>query len=268
MRQSRPLVACDRVTSILALGLTALVTHATAAESPLGSCGAHASEDCTMKDMGSCGNACCSMEFTTEFLPVEAASSLKSYLAKGGMDGLFRFTGESDLSAFSIGWTWISQGTHTTYKERYIDTLDFNFRPDADGSTIVRAFSISDVAGALGDMGQNHRTLKIISDDLNWKSPTIKFGCGDGVPSSLLADAREGTSLGNLTEEEPPASSHQRDTRQGNTMGTAIGVLVVLAALMMVPFAWVRTREWREGPLDEKQVQRMLSNDGYAPLIV
>mmetsp|Transcript_49834 Transcript_49834/g.112171 ORF Transcript_49834/g.112171 Transcript_49834/m.112171 type:complete len:271 (-) Transcript_49834:30-842(-) len=265
--QGSTLVVYNRLTTFVVLALSALFPSARAAttESPLGSCGTYSSDDCKIKDMGSCGNACCSMEFAADASPAEVAASLKSYLVEGGMDGLFQLKGEKDLTAYPVAWTWIAQGSHTTYRERYIDTLDFNVRPDGNGATIVRAFSISDVAGALGDMGQNHRTLSIVSKDLKWESPVVKFGCGDELPVSLMASG--GDNLVNLTEPAPVVENKQ-DSTQGSAMGIAIGVLVMLALLMAVPFAWVKTQSWREGPLDEKQVQSMLCNDGYAPLIV
>jgi len=155
------------------------------AELPIGSCGATPNADC-VNDMGSCGNACCSAEFKTSMGVDEAHKALQSYLEDGGADGLFAFVGGSGglNIAAEHGSTWdsIFQGTHTTIKARYVDTLNFAIRSTESGGSIVRAFSISDIAGALGDEGQNRRTISLMGQDLGLGSMEVLFGCGE-VPS-------------------------------------------------------------------------------------
>jgi len=159
------------------------------AESPVGSCGVTPNADC-VNDMGSCGNACCSAEFKTSMGVGEAFEALQSYLEDGGADGLFAYVGGSGglnipASQGSI-WDSIFQGTHTTIKARYVDTLDFAIRSAKDGGSTVRAFSISNIAGALGDEGQNRRTISLMGQDLGLGSMKVLFGCGEGpsLPAS------------------------------------------------------------------------------------
>mmetsp|Transcript_59054 Transcript_59054/g.141043 ORF Transcript_59054/g.141043 Transcript_59054/m.141043 type:complete len:182 (+) Transcript_59054:64-609(+) len=145
-----------------------------------GTCGMNKVADC-INDMGSCGNACCTLEFESSLSPEDTFTAIKEYLSGSGSDGLFKLVDAKDLRSFHIpdGYEFILQGTHTTYKARYVDTLDFNIRTSDSGS-LVRAFSISDVAGALGDAGQNHRTLSIVGSDLQFSGKTIVHGCGSG----------------------------------------------------------------------------------------
>merc|ERR1712008_569310 len=79
-------------------------------------------------------------------------------------------------------WDSIFQGTHTTIQARYVDTLDFAIRSAEDGGSTVRAFSISNIAGALGDEGQNRRTISLMGQDLGLGSMEVLFGCGE-IPS-------------------------------------------------------------------------------------
>lgn len=155
------------------------------AESPIGSCGVTPNADC-VNDMGSCGNACCSAEFKTSMGVEEAHKALQSYLEDGGVDGLFAYVGGSGglniPAAHGSTWDSIFQGTHTTIQARYVDTLNFAIRSAKDGGSTVRAFSISDIAGALGDEGQNRRTISLMGQDLGLGSMEVLFGCGE-VPS-------------------------------------------------------------------------------------
>jgi len=159
------------------------------AESPVGSCGVTPNADC-VNDMGSCGNACCSAEFKTSMGVGEAFEALQSYLEDGGADGLFAYVGGSGglniPAAQGSTWDSIFQGTHTTIKARYVDTLDFAIRSAKDGGSTVRAFSISNIAGALGDEGQNRRTISLMGQDLGLGSMKVLFGCGEGpsLPAS------------------------------------------------------------------------------------
>lgn len=156
--------------------------------SAVGSCGAHASPDC-VNDMGSCGNACCSAEFSVDETPGEVFNAITSYLQQGGSDGLFAYVGGAGgLAGIPGDWTSIFQGKHQTYVNKYNDTLDFAVRPAPQGGSKVRVFSISDIAGALGDMGQNHRTVSLLGADLKLGAMTILFGCGSSpsVPASSM----------------------------------------------------------------------------------
>jgi len=176
------LARCFTVVLLLASLKAALAKKA---ESPIGSCGVTPNADC-VNDMGSCGNACCSTEFKTSMGVEEAHKALQSYLEDGGVDGLFAYVGGSGglniPAAHGSTWDSIFQGTHTTIQARYVDTLNFAIRSAKDGGSTVRAFSISDIAGALGDEGQNRRTISLMGQDLGLGSMEVLFGCGE-VPS-------------------------------------------------------------------------------------
>lgn len=157
---------------------------------PAGSCGAVKSPDC-LNDMASCGNACCSAEFTSDLSPAELFDKVKSYLESGGSDGLFSYVsgaGGLRVSSPAGAWTSIFQGKHETFVKHYNDTLDFAVR-EAPGGSTIRIFSISDIAGALGDNGQNHRTVSMLGRDLNLGTMAVLFGCGSkpSLPSSVPA---------------------------------------------------------------------------------
>merc|ERR1711879_586202 len=78
-----------------------------------------------------------------------------------------------------------------TFKKKYNDTLNFAVREAAGGGATIRIFSISDIAGALGDMGQNRRTVSMLGADLNLGTMSVLFGCGSNpsLPTSAPAAA-------------------------------------------------------------------------------
>lgn len=172
-----------------------------AVESPVGSCGAKSSPDC-INDMGSCGNACCAAEFLSSMSPKDIYGSIATFLKTGGSDGLFKNTGGGDgldISTPEGAWTAIFQGTHTTFKARYIDTLNFNIRQVSNQSSIVRIFSISNTAGALGDEGQNRRTVSMLAKAVGLGPMKVLFGCGaaPSVPASDKTSDQMSTAIRN-----------------------------------------------------------------------
>merc|ERR1711907_811105 len=88
-----------------------------------------------------------------------------------------------DLRQYNITAKFIFQGTHET-TGGYVDTLDFAINQDSSGQTSVRAFSVSNIHGALGDGGQNYKTLKFFSQEIertqgvSCKSLDVVYGCG------------------------------------------------------------------------------------------
>merc|ERR1719277_923212 len=163
--------------SVLLIGLG---IFAWASESPKGSCGAESSPEC-LNDMGSCGNACCAAEFASSSSPPEVYNKIVAYLKSGGSDGLFKSTGGAaglELATPDGAWTAIFQGMHTTFKARYNDTVNFAILRKGDGSSVVRVFSISNVAGALGDEGQNRRTVSMLAEAVGLGPMSVLFGCG------------------------------------------------------------------------------------------
>ncbi|XP_071827736.1 uncharacterized protein [Apostichopus japonicus] len=116
--------------------------------------------DCERVDCGSCGNACCLTEFqfassSSETIYNTFVTSLKA----GGADGRYTFIGGSDLRKYNVSADFILQGWHTTLEHHYNDTLDFTFSVASSKETVVRAFSISQIAGAYCDAGQNYKNL-------------------------------------------------------------------------------------------------------------
>jgi len=167
-----------------ALFMTACLFSAVALESPEVSCGMTASPDC-LNDMGSCGNACCAAEFPSSLVSASLFNKIAVYLKSGGADGLFNYsggTGGLSIATPDGSWSSIFQGTHTTFKKRYIDTINFAIRKLPGSGSTVRIFSISSIAGALGDMGQNRRTVSFLGSELGLGPMAVLFGCG-GTPS-------------------------------------------------------------------------------------
>ena len=147
--------------------------------------------DCGSVDLGSCGNACCIADFKGSFNIKEFYSQITDFLKKGGDDGSFAYiTGPDaaghnpgdDLTPYGIAWQYVWQGTHTT-TGGYVDTIDFNIKKASDDATeeaVVRVSSRSNIHGALGDNGQNHKNVMSVMNTLRYRSPTptIVHGCG------------------------------------------------------------------------------------------
>lgn len=155
--------------------------------SPSSSCGPNpktAPAGCVAHtDLGSCGNACCVVEFALGSKTSRSAyETVSGYLKKGGSDGSYEYvTGpdaaghnpSDDLTSFPIPVDFIFQGKHTT-QGGFIDTLNFY----VTNSTIVRAGSISGIHGAYGDAGQNFHTLDFLQNDLGGNNLKVVHGCG------------------------------------------------------------------------------------------
>lgn len=172
-----------------------LFASAWAVESPAGSCGVSPSPEC-VNDMGSCGNACCAAEFEVPDSPEKVYADINNYLKSSGSDGLFELnggTGGLNIPTPGGAWTSIFQGSHTTFKARYKDTLNFAVRKVLGGGSIVRMFSISDISGALGDMGQNRRTMSLLAEAVGLGQMKVLFGCGT-APSLPQAGTGEESS--------------------------------------------------------------------------
>merc|ERR1719375_1959463 len=121
--------------------------------------------------MGSCGNACCAAEFTTDKTPAEVFAMMTKYLESGGSDGLFAYkTGGTAGLGISGGagegtWDSIFQGTHTTFKMRYVDTVN------------------------------------LVGSDLGFGPMTVLFGCGASPSLPVVSGAAA------LLEMETPGAS-------------------------------------------------------------
>mmetsp|Transcript_1316 Transcript_1316/g.2805 ORF Transcript_1316/g.2805 Transcript_1316/m.2805 type:complete len:182 (+) Transcript_1316:47-592(+) len=140
----------------------------------VGSCGGDTPSpvaDCANVDMGSCGNACCKMLVEVSMSTTEAMQTLNASLANGGPDGSYTLQstaegtlGFGDLRPFKTGVDFIGQVHHmTSGPKHYVDTIDFTITAAKTGS-VVKAFSISLIGGALGDNGQNYKNIKMAMD--------------------------------------------------------------------------------------------------------
>lgn len=186
-----------------------LLSTATVLKVPPSVCGPHPEtvKNCDMPDLGSCGNACCVAELDLSMDPAEAYSHTLSVL-KGLQDvGYSYVTGgdpdhdhvlfddphpEDDLRHFNITtpkpFKFLFQGRHDApkYKGPNGDILNFAIYESGSGS-VLRMFSISRIHGALGDHGQNYKTLHFLSDKLTSREPRRVHGCGLPMASSAAA---------------------------------------------------------------------------------
>mmetsp|Transcript_78455 Transcript_78455/g.254812 ORF Transcript_78455/g.254812 Transcript_78455/m.254812 type:complete len:385 (+) Transcript_78455:403-1557(+) len=166
--------------------------------------------DCNHPDLGSCGNACCVVEVSLPSAPTEVYSRLKEVLSSG-MDGTFEYvTGGDpnpgdDLRPYNISqpkpFQFIVQGRHNApqYKGEDGDILDFNIAAHGSGSSL-RMFSLSRVHGALGDAGQNFKTLSFLLKNTQLAISTdftIVHGCGKAIGVSTAVS--EGAATAELS---------------------------------------------------------------------
>lgn len=155
----------------------------------VGTCGFSGNvTDCDHPDLGSCGNACCSLTVMVNGTVDDAVKTLNASFAKGGADGNFTpsflaegVTGFANLSGIAPSEMYpngifIGQVEHATngmYK--FTDVLDFNLVGTGNGQAKITAFSLSLVGGAYGDAGQNYKNLKMAIDHA-FPSATIEPG--------------------------------------------------------------------------------------------
>lgn len=151
--------------------------HAPAIE---GTCGKAPSpvEDCQNVDFGSCGNACCGLLVSVPESPTLAAQKLNSTLGGGGPDGHYTLQttagnqiGFDNLTKYvpdlpepfnaSTSGVYLGQVHHMTDGPlHYNDTINFNVIANPAGvGSLIHAFSLSLVGGALGDAGQNYKNI-------------------------------------------------------------------------------------------------------------
>ncbi|KAK3232714.1 hypothetical protein CYMTET_56955 [Cymbomonas tetramitiformis] len=146
-------------------------------------------KDCEHSDLGSCGNACCTVSQVSTKNPTAVYDTIKKYLEQNGGDGFSYVTGpddaghnpSDDLRKYNITWKYTMQGQHTT-SGGYTDTLNFNVFDSGNGLTGIRAFSVSNIHGALGDNGQNYKTLAYMLRGM-FGELQIVYGCGEQTPA-------------------------------------------------------------------------------------
>ena len=173
--------SCSSVRLLLAV---AALTVVAGNDSSCGATEPSKIKDCDKIDHGSCGGACCMVDYELNQNTTLIYDKIKRYLMSGGEDGSYNYSTGPDaaghnpgdsLLPYPIKWDYIFQGTHTT-TGGYVDTLNFNLaRADATGATTLRIFSISNVHGSLGDNGQNYKNIAFLPVD---GRGAIVHGCG------------------------------------------------------------------------------------------
>ena len=67
-------------------------------------------------------------------------------------------------------FVWLARRKKDTINGLYTDSINFNIEKGDGGSgTRVHAFSISEIAGALGDHGQNHWNIVQLMDSMGFE---------------------------------------------------------------------------------------------------
>lgn len=136
--------------------------------------------DCDTPDCGSCSNACCLIEFKFAKGPTDTYQTIVGSLKAGGADGRYRFINGSDYrkAGRASGVQYQLQGVHSTLVHHYNDTLNMIVLSNSSDSSVVRAFSISQIEGALCDAGQNYKNLVGFIKGLSQSyAKRIVFGC-------------------------------------------------------------------------------------------
>lgn len=125
---------------------------------------------CDNPDFGSCGNACCKLQFVFKGVDtITLKESLNSTIYEGGPDGLYipaiTALGHfciDDLRPYDKPVHFIGQAYHYSAVSHWQDTVDFTIAPSDDsddGDSKLFMFSISNIGGAYGDDGQNYNNI-------------------------------------------------------------------------------------------------------------
>ena len=129
----------------------------------------------------------CIIDMVLRDSPQAVYNQTVAFLKAGGYDGSFAYVTGPDAAGHNpsdylggVGpassWWYIFQGSHST-TGGYIDTLNFFLKANAAGDiSTLRVGSISNIHGALGDHGQNYKTLSVLLKALGGTA-TIFHGC-------------------------------------------------------------------------------------------
>jgi len=180
-----------------------------------GTCGLDSTQDpdCQRGDAGSCGGACCKVEVSFAATAKQLAASMQSTFAAGGADGAFKpattwgdffnlTDGCRQLDPAETTDTYLCQAVHTTSGGsggyHFNDTINALIGPSegAAAATVVTFFSISQIAGALGDAGQNWKNIALVRSAIahpEATKPKALLGCpkpkGQGVEEERHVEA-------------------------------------------------------------------------------
>ena len=134
-------------------------------------------DGCDHPDCGSCGGSCCSLSITIPEDTTSVMNALNTSITSGGPDGLYTpsTTAEgtltfADLRPYGKPIDYIGQAIHTTINGMYNDTVNFSLAPTDNNGTVVAAFSISQIAGAYCDDGQNYWNILQLVQGVKWDS--------------------------------------------------------------------------------------------------
>merc|ERR1711939_443293 len=160
--------------------------------------------DCKNVDFGSCGNACCHLDIA---FPNHSTEDVRDALLKAfdGADGRYtaQMTAEGtlgfgDLRPFNASADFIGQAWHLTKNEMYNDTINFALYAANDGEnkgkgTTATAFSISQIAGAFGDSGQNYYNIGALLEEAFEDSSAYSVSHPDGsCPEEAVSESVAG----------------------------------------------------------------------------
>ncbi|EDV23362.1 uncharacterized protein TRIADDRAFT_57909 [Trichoplax adhaerens] len=120
--------------------------------------------DCKNVDCGTCGNACCTLMWS--FTPGKSAADkiyqlMVTNFMKGGADHRYKFVKGSNLTTFKNpeNVQYLLQAIHRTKVHKYNDTLNIAIYKMDNSTSVAKGFSISQIAGAYCDHGQNYKNL-------------------------------------------------------------------------------------------------------------
>eukprot|EP00614_Pseudopedinella_elastica_P012990 CAMPEP_0172610650 /NCGR_PEP_ID=MMETSP1068-20121228/30430_1 /TAXON_ID=35684 /ORGANISM="Pseudopedinella elastica, Strain CCMP716" /LENGTH=175 /DNA_ID=CAMNT_0013414415 /DNA_START=25 /DNA_END=552 /DNA_ORIENTATION=+ len=134
---------------------------------------------CGNPDCGTCGNACCKLEIVVAESTRETMDLLNTSIHQGGPDGAYTpqatyegTSGFADLRPYNKTVDFIGQATHMTPAPSYFnDSVSFTIAPLPDGGCVLTAFSISLIAGAYCDSGQNFYNIMALVNFIGWSAP-------------------------------------------------------------------------------------------------
>jgi hypothetical protein len=144
-------------------------------------------------DCGSCGNACCNVAIAVTESTAATMNKLNSSITLGGPDDAYAAQmtyegtlGFADLRPYSKPVDFIGQAIHTTTgNSHFEDSVSFTIAPTASGGSVIQAFSLSLIAGAYCDDGQNYFNIMQLVDSIAWSAPPEVTFSGSCLPPAV-----------------------------------------------------------------------------------
>jgi hypothetical protein len=152
---------------------------------------------CDRPDMGTCGNACCTLEFRIDEDPTTIALALNATMHDNGVDNLFTWqnTAEGTLGMVCLDErdltpkspVCLGKVNHLTQSHTYTDsiwiTVNWPDQYSTKNGSIVKLHSQSLLGGALGDSSQNYANNMLVMDSLNMGYTQVGEAHGCPKPS-------------------------------------------------------------------------------------